>query len=218
MNNIVLLGAPGSGKGTISSCLVEKYNFYQISTGELLREISNSNSELSYRIQKILSKGELVPDEIVAEILEQKIKECKNNETTGLIFDGYPRNFLQTKMLDNILGKHDLTLTKAIELDISLEELKSRILNRFACSNCGETYNYITKPTKIENICDKCGSQNFSTRSDDNIDVLTQRYKTYEQNIEQIRDYYSRKNLYKKINASLSTDDIQRKVSEIIEL
>ncbi len=217
MKNIIILGAPGSGKGTISSFLVKEYGFYQISTGELLREISNSNSELSSRIKIILSKGELVPDEIVAEILDAKIIECTKLNIKGLIFDGYPRTQLQTTMLDTLLIKHNLNITNVLELDISLEDLQSRILNRYLCIDCGEIYNHISKPTKLVDICDKCGSHNFTTRSDDNKEILEQRYKIYQQNIAHIKEYYSNKGLYQRINATLTTHEIQDIVKSIFK-
>lgn len=218
MKNIVILGAPGSGKGTISSFLVKNYSFQQISTGDLLREISNSTSELSSRIQAIISKGELVPDSIVAEMLEAKIIEFVQNGAKGLIFDGYPRTFAQTEMLDEIVAKQNLSITNVLELDISLKDLETRILNRYSCASCGEIYNYISKPTKINNICDKCGSHNLIKRNDDKKEVLEQRYKTYEQNIAKIKEYYSQRNLYQKIDATLTVQEIQNKVKDIIEL
>lgn len=218
MNNIVLLGSPGSGKGTISSFLVKNFGFYQVSTGDLLREISSSSSELASRIKAILNNGQLVSDEIVAEILEEKIIEFIKKEVTGFIFDGYPRTLQQAKILDDILIKHSSKITNVIELDITLNQLEERILNRYLCANCGEIYNHIFKPTKVENVCDKCNSTNFVTRSDDKKEVLEHRYKTYHKNITSIKDYYFQKGLYQKIDATLTVQEIQNRVKEILEL
>jgi adenylate kinase len=185
---IILIGAPGSGKGTQSSLLKDYYNIVHISTGDLLRDEVKNKTPLGLKAESIMSKGILVDDEIITELLEQRIdqKDCES----GFILDGYPRTFNQLLLLNNLLGKKNINNIKIIEIVISDEVVIKRISGRYTCVNCGAIYNkYFVNPIK-EGVCDTCGSVNFKYRADDNEETVKNRLKIFKEQSKPILDYY----------------------------
>ena len=185
--NIVIFGPPGAGKGTQSNLIVKKYKLYQLSTGELLRKEINNNTDLGQNISSIINSGNLVSDKVVGSLIEKFILNDKYNNR--LIFDGYPRNLIQAKYLENILKEHNQKIDIALKLSVSLEIIKKRILER----------------------------KSLEKRADDNIEVAIKRYKTYESNIKPVIDFYKHSDLLKEINGEASISEISSEISGLID-
>ncbi len=200
MKNIILIAAPAAGKGTLSEMLVEKYNYVHISTGDLLREISKEESKLGKKVSKMLSRGELVTNEIVFELLENRLK--KRDIKRGFILDGFPRTLEQAYMYDEMVKKLNLDLGEVIILESDYESLKKRIVGRVLCKECGSVYNTLTgvNTPKKENICDKCGGSLYK-RSDDNEESFKTRYDTYLENTKPILEFYKKKGVIHFVNS-----------------
>ena len=201
MKNLILIAAPGAGKGTLSKDLLGKYDYVHISTGDLLREQVAKGDELGQEIQKVQEAGGLVSNEIVYKALENKLsdKACDN----GYILDGFPRNLEQAKEYDNILERSGRELGIVIVLDIPKEDLIERITGRFSCKECGEIHNIYSedlKPLK-EGICNKCGGE-LVQRKDDNLESFEKRYQTYLESTEPLIDFYKEKGVLHVIDSS----------------
>lgn len=186
---IVMLGGPGSGKGTASEELAKIYNLAHISTGDMLREEINKGSTLGLEVKGLLAEGKLVSDEIVSKLIENKLasEQCKN----GAILDGYPRTKNQANVLSEILEKIGKKVDAAIELDVADEIIIERIINRQICSNklCGAIYNTKFNPSKVAGVCDKCGSK-LMTRPDDNRETVQNRLDVYHKESADIIKFY----------------------------
>ena len=209
--NIVLLGGPGSGKGTVSNLLEKTQNMAHIATGDIFREEIKNGTELGKKAQEYIDKGNLVPDEITINMLKEKVSNLNNN-FGGLVFDGFPRNVSQAKALEEILEAQNQKVDLALFLDIPDEDIIYRTVKRRICSNkeCGAIYNLEYKKPKVEGICDICGSK-LIQRKDDNEETITERLKIYhEQSKELIEFYEEQKLLYKvKLHASVNiTEDM----------
>lgn len=196
MRNIILIAPPAAGKGTQAKLLEEKYNIPHISTGDLLRNEINSNSELSIEIKHLIENGLFVGDDIVLELVINRIKQddCKN----GYILDGFPRNLNQAKLYDDYLKSNNQQSEIAIQIKLDKEIAKARINNRITCSKCGRVYNLNDEKLKPHNteICDFCGNV-LSKRKDDNNDTYDIRYNKYVEDTEPILKYYQKhKNLF----------------------
>lgn len=217
MKSIIFIAPPAAGKGTQAKLLAEKYNIPHISTGDLLREETNKSTNLGNKIKDIMASGALVNDEIITELLKQRLKkeDCNN----GYILDGYPRNLEQAKIYENLLHEIGKELGIVIFLDIDKELAMKRTLSRIVCSNCGTSYNLIIedlKPKK-ENICDKC-LQELKVRADDNEETFINRFDTYISKTQSLIDYYKDKNVLKVIEVleNKSALDIFEEIKEII--
>ena len=201
MKNLILLAAPGTGKGTLSKDLLGKYDYVHISTGDLLREQVAKGDALGQEIQKVQQAGGLVSNEIVYKALEQKLSDpaCDN----GYILDGFPRNLEQAREYDKILEKSGRDLGIVLVLDIPKEDLVKRITGRFSCKDCGEIHNIFSeelKPKK-EGICNKCGGE-LTQRKDDNLESFEKRYQTYLESTEPLIDFYTKKGVLHVIDSS----------------
>lgn len=201
MKNLILIAPPGAGKGTLAKALKEKYNYVHISTGDLLRAAASKGDELGLQIKKMQEEGILVTDEIVYEVLKNRLKEddCKN----GIILDGFPRNVNQAVKYEEILSELNIDLGVVILLNVDQKVLVKRITGRRTCPECGEIYN-IYNPAmtpKVENTCDKCGSTLFQ-RSDDNEEALKSRYATYLEKTQPLIDYYKEKGILQEVDSS----------------
>jgi len=216
MRNLILLAAPGAGKGTLSKELKEKYNYVHISTGDLLRERVLKDDELGREIANMQKEGLLVTDEIVYKLLEDRLMEddCKK----GYILDGFPRNVKQAEKYDEIVKKINGDLGIVIVLDIAKEELASRITGRRLCKECGAIYN-MNNPKltpKVEGTCDKCGGELYQ-RSDDNLESLETRYNTYVEKTQPLIDFYSAKgNLYT-VDSNKGSEYTFEQVTELLK-
>lgn len=201
--NLLIVGAPGVGKGTMSRYLIKEYGVEHISTGDMLREAIANETEVGLKAKSFMDKGALVPDEIINEIIVERLG--KGNNGKGFLFDGYPRTLAQAKSLSEILKKLNLKIDAVINLNIDDEIVKKRITGRRTCPQCGEIYNIYFKPSKEEETCDKCGTK-LSTRKDDNIESLKTRLEEFHKNTQPIIEYYNKDNLVKNINADQERD------------
>ena len=174
--SIILFGAPGAGKGTQSALLVEKLGMTQISTGDLFRAAIKNKTELGVKAQSYMDQGQLVPDSIVIGMVEEVLKSGVKN----FILDGFPRTVPQAEALDELLKKLNLSISKAIFLEVPKAALMSRLTGRRVCKNCGAVFHIVNKPSKVEGICDNCGGQ-VVQRSDDKTEVIEARLKSYEE-------------------------------------
>ncbi len=191
---IVMLGAPGSGKGTIGKILSTDLNLVHVSTGDIFREQINKNTNLGKKIQKYLEEGALVPDDVVIETVKARLLE--EDVENGAILDGFPRTVAQAEALRDFLKENKPGAKRvAIELDVPDDEIIKRVVNRLICTNksCGAIYNKETKPPKKENICDVCGSS-LKRRDDDNKETVTKRLGIYHQNSKDLIDFYRKNN------------------------
>ena len=214
MKNIIFIAPPASGKGTMSSLLIEKYGYTHISTGDILRDMAKRDDELGHNIKSLLEKGEFIPDDIVYAALEKRLS--MDDLDNGYILDGFPRNIDQAKKYDTILTKIHRDLGVVIVLDAPKEVLERRITGRRICSNCKETYNILTgvNTPKVENICDKCGGMLYQ-RDDDNYESFQNRYQTYLDKTLPLIDYYKEKNVLFSVS-SLKPEDTIIEIEAII--
>lgn len=213
---IVLLGAPGSGKGTQSKLLVEKYKIPQISTGDLLRQAVATGTELGRRAKATMNAGQLVSDEIVLGIIQERLSHP--DAKSGFILDGFPRNIPQAQALDAMLARMGQPLQLALLVDVDSEVLMKRLTGRRSCgsSACGAIYNIYFTPPKNPGKCDKCGS-GLQHRSDDNEDTVRKRLAVYEQQTAPLISYYRAQGKLRTAKGVGAIADIFRNVVDIIE-
>ncbi len=191
---IVMLGAPGSGKGTIGKILSKDMNLAHISTGDIFREQISNKTELGKQAESYISKGALVPDNVTIKMVETRLSE--DDVKDGAILDGFPRTAVQAEALKNFLeANNPMQKRIAIELNVPDEEIIKRIVNRVTCSNkeCGAIYNLQTRPPKQEGICDICGSA-LTKRADDNEETVAKRLKVYHENAKDLIEFYAKNN------------------------
>ena len=184
--NIVIFGPPGAGKGTQSKFIAEKFNMYQLSTGDILRKEMSKNTEIGKKISSVINTGSLASDQIVSDMIEKVISN--NDYHNKIIFDGYPRNLIQAKNLENLLKKYKQKISIVLKLSVSLETVKKRISER----------------------------KSLEKRTDDDKDIAIKRYKTYENSTEPVIEYYKKLNLLKVIDGENSIDQINKEISDII--
>ena len=206
---IVLLGAPGAGKGTQAKKIIEKYPIPQISTGDLLRAAVATGSALGKEAKSHMDKGELVPDSVVLGMVKERLgkDDCKK----GFILDGFPRNTKQAEALDAMLSSLSLPLTAALSVDVPFEDLMKRLTGRRTCKACGQMYNiYFNRPAK-DKACDKCGGELFQ-RDDDKEETIKKRLEVYTAQTAPLINYYGKKGILKSVLGTGSIDDIFGKV------
>ncbi len=207
---IILLGAPGAGKGTISKLLTARNESVHISTGDILRNAVKEQTPLGKKAKQYMDSGDLVPDSLIMGIMEERLQEpdCQK----GFIFDGFPRTIPQAEALDEILAKLNIQLDFVANLDVDVDVVLDRLTTRRTCSNpsCQAIYNIKSMPTKVEDICDKCGSPVIQ-RSDETKEAILNRLETYNIQTTPLVDYYSQKGLLKNIKA-LSSDDVVNEI------
>ncbi len=184
---LVLLGAPGSGKGTQAKLLVDKLDIPQISTGDLLRAAVEAQTPLGRQAKAIMDAGQLVPNDLVLGLIRERLNnpDCRN----GFILDGFPRNLDQAEELDRLLDSLSMPIQKSILIDVDFDILMQRLTGRLTCEDCGAVYNIFTNPPTMEDECDKCGG-NLHHRSDDNEETIGKRLRVYETQTQPVADYY----------------------------
>ena len=211
--NLILIGPPGSGKGTQAKMLVNKYDIPQISTGDILRNTVKEDSPLGRKARKFMDEGSLVPDKVVIEIIEERLKkkDCK----TGFILDGFPRTVAQSQALDVILNKMDLKIDHLINIVIDEKELVKRLTGRRTCKGCGKGFHVIFDPPKNEGICDECHGELYQ-RDDDREDVIKSRLKVYQEQTAQVIEFYEKKNPPKSIDGIGKIDEVFRRITNVV--
>jgi adenylate kinase len=211
---IVMLGAPGSGKGTQSQKLVEKYSIPQISTGDLLREAVASGSELGQQAKVTMDAGQLVSDELVLGIIQERLKQPDAKK--GFILDGFPRNLAQARSLHAMLEQIGLPLQATLLMDLDSDVLMQRLTGRLSCSRCGAVFNFYTSPPILENVCDKCGAR-LHRRADDTEATIENRLKVYENQTRPLVDYYSEQGILYTVDAVGEPEGVFRRLQKALK-
>ena len=210
--NLILFGAPGAGKGTQSELLIKRENMTQISTGDLFRAAIKGQTELGKKAQEYMDKGQLVPDSIVIGMVEEVLKKGLQN----FILDGFPRTVAQAEALDNLLKSMQLSIGKAIFLEVPMKVLMDRLTGRRVCKNCGAVYHIVSKPTKMEGKCDTCGGE-VVQRNDDKAEVIETRLKTYQEFTSPLKEFYKNTGKYIEVNGHRDTEEVYQEIEKIIK-
>lgn len=212
--HLLIMGAPGSGKGTCAVALKDYYSIPHISTGDIFRKAINEKTPVGVIAKEYIDKGQLVPDEITNEIVKERLAEddCKN----GFLLDGFPRSLDQAKALSVILNELNITLDAAINLEIEDEIIEKRIINRRICSNCGKGYNLISLPPLKEGVCDDCGG-NLYQRKDDTIETIGERLMIYNTQTKPIVAYYKALGILVSVNSNQDIDDVNAEIIQKLE-
>ena len=212
--NIILFGPPGAGKGTQAQFIVKKHNYFQLSTGNLLREEVKLNTPLGAEIEKLISIGKFASDKIVNSLLRQSITNLKFRDR--IIFDGYPRNVEQAKNLEIILGEFEQTIGHIIFLNVSKDIIEKRIMGRMTCDKCNMTLNEFFNKDEIE--LHPCGKEFLMKRKDDNFDIVLARYETYMKTTKPILDYYSKNENFTEIDGAAEIEQITNKINGVLNV
>jgi adenylate kinase len=210
--NIILFGPPGAGKGTQAQFIVKKHNYFQLSTGNLLRQEVKLKTSLGLEIEKLISNGKFVLDETVNALLRQSIANLKFRDR--IIFDGYPRNLDQAENLGLILGEFNQTIGHIIFLNVSKDIIKKRIMGRLTCDKCHMILNEFFDEEQIE--LHPCGKQFLMKRKDDNLDVVIERYDTYMSATKPVLDFYAKKANFTEIDGATEIEQISNKINDVL--
>lgn len=202
---IILLGAPGAGKGTQADSIKSKYPIAHISTGDILRANVEAGTELGKNAKVYMDAGKLVPDEVIVGMMEKRLTEADCKE--GFMLDGFPRTIAQAEALDKMLAKHAIKLDAVVSLEIDDDTVVSRLTSRRVCKRCGEIYNTALKPTVKEGVCDKCGGEVIQ-RDDDKESVIRNRLSVFHTQTAPLIDYYTRKGLLITVDATGGRDAV----------
>ncbi len=213
--NIILLGPPGAGKGTQARLLEEKYGMVQLSTGDMLRASIKRGEPLGLEAKKLMDEGRLVPDDLMIRMIEDRIQQADCQK--GFILDGFPRTVKQAEALDAMLDRHHKNLDAVVELKVDEDALVERVTGRFTCAKCGAGYHSNFKPTKVEGICDNCGSAEFVCRPDDNPETMKTRLKAFHEQTAPILPYYREKGLLKSVDGMASMVNVQQSIEAVLK-
>ena len=210
---IVMLGAPGAGKGTQAKMIAEKYSIPHISTGDIFRANIKNGTELEKKAKSFIDKGQLVPDELTLDLIMDRFKEddCKN----GYVLDGFPRTIPQAEALDEALKANGEKVDFAIDIDVPDENIVRRMGGRRACVNCGATYHIVYSPTKVEGKCDKCGEE-LIVRDDDKPETVLSRLEVYHNQTQPLIDYYNEQGILKSVDGTIDMKDVFNEIVKIL--
>lgn len=213
--NIILLGPPGAGKGTQAKILVAERGMVQLSTGDMLRAVRASGSELGERFGELMDRGDLIPDDMIIEMIDARLDEpdCRN----GAIFDGFPRTSGQAAALDDMLEHKNLPLRAVIEMTVDEDALVERITGRYSCSNCGAGYHDAFQRPAVEGVCDACGHTSFKRRPDDNAQTVRDRLTVYRRDTAPIIPHYEAQGLIQRVDGMADIDDVRAAIAAIMD-
>jgi adenylate kinase len=212
--NLIIIGPPGSGKGTQGKLIAGRYCIPRISTGDILREAVRDESALGVQAKAFMIKAELVPDEMVVGIIEDRIPQGDCGK--GFLLDGFPRTVAQANALERILGKRGMVIDHVINIEIGAEELIERLMGRRTCRRCGAMYHLLFNQPKKEGICDECGGSLYQ-RNDDKEETIRSRIDVHSQRTGPVIQYYASKGLVRSINGFGQIDDIFHRIVKAIE-
>ncbi len=207
---VVMLGPPGAGKGTQAELLSKKLGLDHVATGDLLREELAQNTPLGQLAKSYMERGELVPDDVVAQMVAGRLSGDR-----GAVLDGFPRNLNQAHILDRLLSERGLKVTLAVEFVIAEEVLVRRLSARYLCSECQASYNMVTNPPKAQGICDRCGGSLYQ-RVDDQPDTVRKRLQVYREQTEPVVAYYRERGLLRTVDADRPIEAVSETLSAIV--
>lgn len=210
---IIMLGAPGAGKGTQAKKIAAKYAIPHISTGDIFRANIKNNTELGQKAKTYMDKGELVPDELVVDLIMDRFKEadCAN----GYVLDGFPRTIPQAEALDKALSANGESVDYAINVEVPDENIINRMSGRRACVGCGATYHIVYNPTKVEGKCDTCGAD-LILRDDDKPETVLNRLKVYHEQTQPLINYYEGKGILKEVDGTVDMNEVFAAITAIL--
>lgn len=210
---VILLGPPGAGKGTQAERITKDYEIPHISTGDIFRYNIKNNTELGKLAKQYTEKGLLVPDDVTNKIVEDRLTkdDCKD----GFLLDGYPRNVIQAESLGKYLENKGLKIDHVLNIIVDRDELVKRLSGRRVCPSCGATYHIVTKPPKVEGICDHCGEK-LIQRTDDNIESVLKRLEVYEDETKPLVEYYGKLNLIRYIDGNKPVNEVYKEIQALI--
>jgi len=210
---IIMLGAPGAGKGTQAKMIADKYGVPHVSTGDIFRANIKNGTELGMEAKKYMDQGLLVPDELTVKILLDRVSQpdCKN----GYVLDGFPRTIPQAEVLDKALAELGESVDYAIDVDVPDENIVKRMSGRRACVSCGATYHVVHVPPKKEGICDRCGSE-LILRDDDKPETVKNRLDVYHKQTQPLIDFYTKKGVLKTVDGTVDMQDVFKAIVAIL--
>jgi adenylate kinase len=210
---IIMLGAPGAGKGTQAKRIAEKYSIPHISTGDIFRANIKNNTELGQKAKTYMDKGELVPDELVVDLIMDRFKQA--DAANGYVLDGFPRTIPQAEALDKALEANGESVDFAINVEVPDENIINRMGGRRACVGCGATYHIQFNAPKVEGICDTCGEK-LILRDDDKPETVKNRLSVYHDQTQPLIDYYNKKNVLREVDGTQAMDDVFKAIVDIL--
>lgn len=213
--NILIMGGPGAGKGTMSAKIVEKYDVNHISTGDIFRSEISNGTQLGLEAKKYIDQGLLVPDEVTNNMVKSYLENLSDKKN-GFLLDGYPRTLDQAKAFAELSKGTDLEIDIVIAMEIAFEELAGRVTGRRLCKQCGEIYHMQSKPPKTDGVCDQCGGELYQ-RKDDTVESLTVRLDEYAKQTEPVLSFYEEKGLVKHINANQPIENVWADTQKALE-
>ena len=210
---IIMLGAPGAGKGTQAKRIAEKYSIPHISTGDIFRANIKNGTELGKKAKTYMDQGLLVPDELVVDLVVDRVnqEDCAN----GYVLDGFPRTIPQAEALDAALASMGQSMDYAINVEVPDENIVARMSGRRACVDCGATYHIVHAPTKQENVCDNCNGE-LILRDDDKPETVQKRLNVYHDQTQPLIDYYQNKNILVEVDGTVHMEDVFAAIVEIL--
>ena len=211
---LIFLGPPGSGKGTQAKRLTDKYQWPQLSTGDMLRSAIQQGTALGIKAKSFMDRGELVPDDVVIGLIAERVQQADCKE--GFILDGFPRTIPQADALGQLLTKFGKQIDRMIQFEVADEEVVSRMSGRRTCSKCGAVFHLVSAPPQKTGICDRCGSE-LVQRKDDQAEVIENRLKVYRQQTAPLVDYYKKTSKLRTLDASLPPPQVEKKLIEALQ-
>jgi adenylate kinase len=213
MSNIILLGPPGAGKGTQAKRLVDERSMVQLSTGDMLRAAQKSGTEMGRKVAEVMAKGQLVTDDIVIGLIEDRLAQGGS----GFIFDGFPRTLKQADALAALMDRIGQKVDAAIEIRVDDAVLEQRIVGRFSCRNCGAVYHRTSQPTRVDGVCDACGSTDLYQRADDTAEALRTRMLAYYRDTSPLIGYYYAKGQLQTVDGLAEVETVSASISKVLD-
>lgn len=214
--NLVMLGAPGAGKGTQAKRLEDMRGLVQLSTGDMLRAAVSAGTKLGRQAGGIMERGELVPDELVIGLISERMDQDEGG--AGFILDGFPRTIGQAEALDELLQSRGDAVDRVVVIDVQDDVLVGRITGRYTCANCGEGYHTEFKKPKVEGVCDRCGSTEFKRRKDDTEEVVRERLKAYHDQTKPLVGYYTAQGKVRTVDGMADISTVQKEIDQALDV